>query len=130
MQKIMLLLGIDYGTKRIGVAISSEEGGMAFPLAVLVNDGSVLEKLKMLCDERKIDAIVIGESRDLSGKPNPLMKNITAFKLLLENETNLPVYLEPEFFTSAEAERLQGKGALHDASAAALILKSYLNRQQ
>ena len=53
---------------------------------------------------------------------------ITLLKSVLEGELEIPVYLEPEFYTSAEAERVQGKSALTDASAAALILKSYLER--
>ncbi|TSC67424.1 MAG: hypothetical protein CEO19_233 [Parcubacteria group bacterium Gr01-1014_73] len=56
------------------------------------------------------------------------MKNIREFKIRLEKETGLFVHFEPEFLTSAEAARLQGKNAKLDAAAAALILKSFLEK--
>ena len=71
---------------------------------------------------------MIGESRDLDGRGNEVLKDIMFLKGALEQELSIQVYLEPEFYTSAEAERIQGKTEMHDASAAALILKSYLER--
>ena len=55
------------------------------------------------------------------------MKEITPFVKKLEDSLGLPIHMYPEFLTSQEAERLQGKNDMHDASAAALILKSYLD---
>ena len=55
------------------------------------------------------------------------MKDIVPFAKSLETELRIPVYMHPEFMTSQEAERIQGKNSMHDASAAALILKSYLD---
>ena len=58
---------------------------------------------------------------------NEIMKKISPFVKDLEEKLGLPVHMHPEFLTSMEAERLQGKNDMHDASAAALILKSYLD---
>ncbi len=126
----MRLLGIDYGTKRVGLALSDESGRFAFPYQVLINTGDqkVANDIAAICQKEGVTQIVLGESRDYRGEANPVMKQITSFQKQLAEKTGLPIILEPEFLTSAEAERLQGKTAEHDASAAALILKSYIDR--
>lgn len=126
----MRYLGIDYGEKRVGVAISDESGTIALPHAVLPNDKFLFGEIKKICESRKVEAVVMGESTDFKGKPNPIMKSINMFKGEIERDLDVPVFLEPEFMTSMEAEHIQGKNALHDASAAALILKSYIDRQK
>ncbi|OHA87955.1 MAG: hypothetical protein A2653_01860 [Candidatus Zambryskibacteria bacterium RIFCSPHIGHO2_01_FULL_43_25] len=125
----MKYLGIDYGTKRIGIALSDEEGKLAFPKKVIENNSKAVSAVASICQEEKISAIIIGESLDLSGKQNPLMADIGVFKENLGQATSLPITFEPEFFTSMEAERLQGKHKLIDSSAAALILKSFLDKK-
>ena len=124
----MKYLGIDYGSKRVGVAVSDEMGKFAFAKAVLVNDRMLLMAIRKICTEEKVEMIVLGESKDYQGEDNPIMKRILKHKNELEAELGLPVHLEPEFMTSAQAEHIQGKTAMHDASAAALILQSYLDR--
>ncbi len=125
----MKYLGIDYGVKRVGIAVSDDSGGLAFAKTVLENDKQLLKNVLKICREEKIEKVILGESLDFSGQPNVIMKGILEFKKkLIEN--NLKVYLEPEFLTSAEAERIQGKNDKLDASAAALILKSYLGKQK
>ena len=124
----MRLIGIDYGRKRVGIAVSDEEGKFALPYAVWLNDVKLVSKIKALCVEKKASAVVIGESRDLGGRANEILKDIMFLKAALDEILEMPVYLEPEFYTTAEAERIQGRNALTDASAAALILKSYLER--
>jgi len=123
----MRYLGIDYGAKRVGVAVSDESGNFAFPLVVLENSENMFSELVKICSENKIDEIVIGESKDYSGKENEIMKEIIPFVQMLKKDLGLPIHMQPEFLTSVEAERLQGKNDMHDASAAALILKSYLD---
>ena len=124
----MRYLGIDYGAKRVGVAVSNETNEFALPLAVLPNDQDLLSVFKKIIAEKKIEAVVLGESKNFKGEDNRIMAAISDFKASLEREAGLPVFLEPEFMTSAEAEHIQGKTAMHDASAAALILKSYLDK--
>ncbi len=123
----MKLMGIDYGKKRVGVALSDEGGRMAFPYKVINGGTSSFLEILEICKTEGVLRVVIGESKTLSGKDNPLMKDINKIKDSLE-ENKLDVYLEPEFFTTAEAERIQGDNDKTDASAATLILQSYIDK--
>lgn len=123
----MRYLGIDYGAKNVGVAMSDEQGDFAYPLSVLQNSDTLVNEVSKICKDNNIGEVVVGESRNFSQKENDIMKEITPFVKKLEDATLLPVRMHPEFLTSMEAERLQGKNDMHDASAAALILKSYLD---
>lgn len=122
----MKYLGIDYGLKNVGVAISDERLKFAYPLVVLQNSDILLFDIGRICKENKIVGIVVGDSKDFRQRDNEIMKVVKPFAERLERELQIPVYFHPEFMTSVEAERLQGKNNMHDASAAALILKSYL----
>jgi len=125
----MRYLGIDYGTKRVGIALSDEDGRIAFPKSVLPSDSRLLDEIRALCSENDISAIVLGESKDYHGEYNEVMKPAFELKERLERELDLPVLLEPEFMTSAAAERAT-PGDMLDASAAALILQSFLDRKK
>lgn len=120
-------LGIDFGSKRVGVAISDESNSFAFPLKVLENSIDIVEDIAGFCKKNNVGEIVVGESRDFSQKNNKIMEEIVPFVEKLKEKIGLPVQMHPEFLTSQEAERLQGKNDMHDASAAALILKSFLD---
>jgi putative Holliday junction resolvase len=124
----MRYLGIDYGKKRVGLALSDESGRLAFPHSVLPNDTALVEAVSTIAKEQKVKAIVVGESKDLSGKANPLMKDIDVFMAALKKAAKKPLILEPEFWSSFQAGRWQGKTDKLDASAAAIILQSYLDR--
>ena len=126
----MRYLGIDYGVKRVGMATGDSDGGVAFPYTVLPNDKKLISTIKGLCDKEHIAEIILGESLDYKMKPNVIMEKIAPFKKELESATNLPVLFEREFMTSAAAVHLQGKGEMIDASAAALILQSYLDKKR
>jgi putative Holliday junction resolvase len=121
------LVGIDYGEKNIGIALSDESQKLAFPKKVLKNDKKLLANLKKICEEGNVESVVIGESRDLKGQANPILENIYSFKNRIERELRLKVYLVPEFFTSKQASRIQGRNEEIHASAAAIILQSFLD---
>jgi|SRR3989344_995610 len=121
-------LGIDYGKKRIGIALSDDGGKLAFAKAVLPNDKDFFKKLFDIIKKENVSAVVIGESLDENMQDNPLMKDIKKLKREIERETGLPTHLEPEFMTSIEASRFTGENDMNDASAAALILQRYLDR--
>ncbi len=123
----MRYLGVDYGSKRVGLALSDEGHGFAFPLAVLQNSPDLVSDIKKICEENGVGEIVVGESKDFSQKENDIMAEIRPFVENLKAELLFPVHMHPEFMTSQEAEQLQGKNDMHDASAAALILKSFLD---
>jgi putative Holliday junction resolvase len=126
----MRYLGIDYGEKRVGLALSDEQGDFSYPLSVIQNSEKLVQEISNLCKENNVSTIVIGESKNFNQEENPIMKSVKILKENLENETQLPVHLHPEFMTSLEAERLQGHNDMHDASAAAIILKSYLETKK
>lgn len=131
MQKI---LGIDMGTKRIGVALSNSECTFAFPYSVIEGkkvqvdiESEVLKDIMDIASKEQVNTIVIGESKDFAQQHNPIMKQVHILKSALENN-GFQVVLEPEFLSSAQAERFQGKHDKIDASAATIILQSYLDR--
>ncbi len=139
-------LGIDYGTKRIGIAISDDGGTLAFPKEIFINDSNVFQKFEEIIRDENIGEIIIGESVDFSGKLNALSARIDVFVLELGEKFKLPVHKQKEFLTSVEARKIgSSKRALNisqshsrvkqiksgrvDASAAALILQRYLDRR-
>lgn len=137
----MKYLGIDYGTKRVGVALSDDEGNIAFPLMVIENNNTLLDTILDIIEKEAVAGIVIGESRNYKGEENPLMKDITRFRKDLEEKISVPIYFESEVLTTAEARRVpqasdmprsrkQVKRKALDAQAAALILQSYLDKQR
>jgi putative Holliday junction resolvase len=122
-------LGIDYGEKHIGIAVSNEDGTMAFPHATLSNGPELLGKIAEIVEQKEVKKIVIGESKNFQGKDNSIMERARAFASALEDKVSLPVHFEPEFMTSVEARHIQGGGEKTHASAASLILKSYFDRK-
>ena len=142
----MKLLGIDYGTKRIGIAISDENGTLAFPKEIVLNDANTLKRIGEIIEKEKITELVIGESVDFSGKLNALSARIEVFILELQEKFNLLIHKQKEFLTSVEARRggsnkielspsqahskvKQIKSGRIDASAAALILQRDLDKR-
>jgi putative holliday junction resolvase len=123
-------LGIDYGSRNVGIAVSDEDGKLAFPRCNLQNDKIMLEKIAKIISEEKAAEIVVGESINYKGEDNPIMKDILIFIKKLEKKFSLPIHLEPEFLTSAEARRLQKENEKSDSSAAAIILQSYLDKRR
>lgn len=141
----MRYLGIDFGSKRVGLALSDESGTLAFPYSVLKNDKMLLSEIERVVKEQKVGLVVMGESKDFKGKDNPIAEEAEDFKKAIEKATHKKVEYEPEFLTSVQAEqrtarrpeesRGSGQRAEHrrtnemlDASAAAIILQSYLDR--
>ena len=132
----MRYLGIDYGSKKVGLALSDEGGTMGFPRAVVPTAGIELVLRKLIADER-VEVVVIGESKNLDGSDNPIASDARALATAITETFGLPVYFEPEMFTSAEARRARDESRTGrspkdesdvDASAAALILTSYLSK--
>ena len=123
------ILGVDYGTKRVGIALSDESRKFALPCCVLPNNPKLLVEIKAIMHEHDINEVVIGDSRDYKGKANRIQDSILNLKRQLE-DNGYKVNLELEFMTSMQAERFQGKTDKTDASAAAIILQSYLDKNR
>lgn len=123
----MRTLGIDFGSKRVGLALSDESGDFALPYGVIENNEHLIREIRELCTINNVGEVVVGDSKDFNGEDNAIMGEITPFVEKLKEVLGVPVELHPEFLTSSQAERLQGKNDMLDASAAALILSSYLD---
>lgn len=124
----MRSMAIDYGTKRVGVALSDEAGMMGFPHQVYSNDGQLLNTLVALIEEKRVGEIVIGHSLGRDGAPNPLQAAIEGLMTDLTLAVGIPIHLEPEHYSTQAALRLQGRTKATDAAAAALLLNSFLER--
>ena len=134
-------LGIDYGSKRVGIAMSDDGGTLAFPYKILPNNMELVDFIHNICGEESVTGIVLGESHDLKGAPNKIMGSIEEFKRNLEAELDLPVYFQKEFMTTVEARGREGKEQNNarktskdkpkqaDSSAVALILQRYLDKK-
>ena len=126
MLRDMRYMGIDFGSKRVGIALSDETGTLAFPEAVFLNDGSLLDMVEKLAHEKEVAAFVLGHSVHTDGTPNKVAAAAEAFMTDLTLRMGLPVHLQPEQYSTQEAKRYQGKTDMVDAAAAAIILNNYL----
>ena len=137
----MKYLGIDYGTKRIGLAVSDESGMIAFPREILAGGKQAFEKILDLVKSESIGTIVVGHSLNTSGERNLLMEDIDAFVEELHKLAGIPVELHDERFSSIAARamdqekskansRNNGSQMEHiDDRAAAIMLQRYLDRK-
>jgi len=126
----MRLLGIDYGRKNIGVALSDETKTIATPLCILENTSKLTLHIESLAHKHDVEAVILGASYDFKGADNPLMKDIKVFRANLAESLHIPIIFESEVLTSAQAARHEIKRELRDASAAALILQSYIDKDR
>jgi putative Holliday junction resolvase len=126
----MKYLGIDFGTKKVGFAQSDDEGRMAYPLMIAPNDASLFKDVVELIREMKFGVVVIGESVDGKGKPNPIAKEARAFGAKIENAIDVRVVFEKEWYSTVEARKQPGNEGNHnvDDQAAAIVLQRHLDK--
>ena len=140
----MKYLGIDYGAKHIGLALSDASGTVAMPHEVVPNNDLFKKFLLELLNTENIESVVIGKSVNLDGTDNTIQADIDAFTVWLASQTDLPIESISELFSSRQAKwgtehlirfnpRNKDKRALHkkqsriDDKAAAILLQSYLD---
>ncbi len=134
----MRSLGIDFGEKRIGLAISDPAGRFALPLATLErrNDRSALRQIAEIAREQGVGKLVLGEPVGLDGQRGANAERVRRFGERLAEFTGLPLELVIEALTTVEAhERLREAGgdprkepARIDALAAQILLQEVLDR--
>lgn len=134
---LKLLLGFDYGTKQIGVAVGQAITGQARELCILKAQNGVpdWQKVEALLREWQPDAIVVGLPLNMDGSPSAMSERAEKFARRLNGRFNLPVHMQDERLTTYEAkgQRLSQGGQQGsyrdnpvDALAAALLLESWL----
>jgi putative holliday junction resolvase len=139
----MRALGIDFGARRLGLALSDASGILASPWRAMARPASDAETLRMMRDEIArlaaeddgLAAVVIGWPRRLGGSPTDMTARVEAFARALERDAGMPIVLQDERLSSVEAESRLAAGERDwrvrkrrlDAAAAAVVLQDYLD---
>lgn len=133
----MRILAVDHGEKRIGLALSDETARLARPLTVLLHVSRALNSARVaeIASIQGVGLILVGQSFDLDGNPNPAGRRAARFAEALAAQTDIPIKLWDEALTTRDAQsaaRAMGLGrkkrAGHlDDHAAAVLLQSYLD---
>ena len=136
----MRALGIDFGEKRIGLAVSDAEGRYAIPWKTLTrrSDRQAIEELSALAKEESIELIVLGDPRNLDGSTGLQSERVEAFSRKLAAALDLPIETVNESLTSHEADsRLREAGLKArrrrervDSLAAQILLQEALDRRR
>lgn len=136
-------LGIDYGRRRLGLALSDATGTLATPWRVVERPPSEPETVRLVCaeiarlaaDEDGLTAVVVGWPRRLDGSASDQTPLVEAFAAAVARDSGLPVVLQDERLTSVEAESRLARRERDwrvrkqrlDAAAAAIVLQDYLD---
>lgn len=138
----MNVLGIDHGSKRVGLAIGSTDAGVAAPLKLLDHHGeaALIEDIKAVIVSERVDQVVVGLPIGKDGGSTEQTEIARAFAAKLEEALDVPVVLEDERLSSREIEAhmeaMGGKkawkasGLDRDSAAATLFLQSFLDRMK
>jgi putative Holliday junction resolvase len=124
-----VFIGIDWGEKRIGLAVGQSFTGNARGLAVLRAKGGIPDwgEFKKWLAKYKPEALVLGLPLLLDGKEQPLTERVREFAAILSATIALPVYWVEEQLSSSEASERCDNPAMLDAEAAAVILETWLS---
>lgn len=126
----MKFLGIDFGTRRVGLAVGDTETKLAVSLKTLFFDSRFWDELEKVAREEEIDEFVLGMPRSMkdAGEAGELARKVKEFKKELAARLSLPIHEEDERLSSAAADRfIKETGGDRDAVAASIILQSYLD---
>lgn len=134
------IIGLDYGRKRIGVAVSDPLRIFASPLDT-VQSAKIIEYLQNYAQRETIELFVIGYPLNMNGAPSEAAQDVRSFLPLLKKKfPDVPVVLEDERFTSVLAHRAMIDGGMKksdrrdkmsvDKLSAAIILQTYLDKMK
>lgn len=123
----MRILAIDYGSKRMGLAVGDTEHKIAFPRGVLEHTAEATDGIRAFCVREGVEKIIVGLPISLSGQESSQTKEARAFAERVERVLAISVELVDERLTTAQAQKLKPRGGEMplDALAAALILEQY-----
>ena len=125
----MKILGIDYGEKRIGLAISDESQTFARELEILLPK-MFWESLNHLILNHSISKIVLGWPLNMSGEETKKTKEVASFMEQLADKTGLPVEVMDERLSSQMAQNIKGSKKDLDSLAAQILLQNYLDKNK
>jgi putative holliday junction resolvase len=120
-------LGIDYGTKRVGLAISDETLTLARELAIL-SPKEFFAQIQGLVQEHEISEIILGLPLNMSGEDTQKTAEVREFKKSLEELITVPVILRDERLSSVMASNMPGGQTNVDSLAAQIVLQNYLDQ--
>jgi putative Holliday junction resolvase len=133
----MRILGLDHGTKRVGVAVSDEMHMIALPLEYIAPEpfADFLARLKEILREKEIELILIGMPRNMDGSYGPAALKVQEFAAALKDAVTVPLKLWDERLTTTQAQKFLIQGGMRrdkrkekvDQTAAAILLQSYLD---
>ncbi|HEY2422979.1 MAG TPA: Holliday junction resolvase RuvX [Chthoniobacterales bacterium] len=132
----MRCLGIDFGSSRIGIAISDDLGMLAHPLETIPNDSGFLSRLRQIVLEKGVSRIVVGIPRNMDGSYGPAAEKAKLFLSELKREfAGVQLIAWDERLTTVEAQRLlhaagrdiKKSRPVIDQVAAQVLLQSYLD---
>jgi putative Holliday junction resolvase len=133
----MRILGLDHGTKRVGVAVSDEMHLIALPLEYIAPEpfAAFLKRLKEILREKEIELILIGMPRNMDGSYGPAALKVQEFAAALKDAVTVPLKLWDERLTTTQAQKFLIQGGMRrdkrkekvDQTAAAILLQSYLD---
>ena len=139
----MRIMGLDYGTKTVGVALSDAMLMIAQPYETITRERpaqlrKTLQRLEAIIKEQEVGEIVLGLPKNMNNTEGERAAATREFQEMLERRTLLPVYLQDERLTTIEADRiLEETGVARSARkehidkiAAAIILQTYLDGRQ
>lgn len=128
----MKILAIDYGAKKIGLAVSDRKSRIAFPFGVVENNAELIERLKKIIKQEEIEKIIVGAPR--YNPKTELYYQIETFTNNLKANFDLPIETQDELLTSCAAQKIKSntdsKVRLDHDLAAMLILEDYLTKNQ
>lgn len=132
----MKYLGVDYGEKRVGLAISDDGGQFSFPYKVIKNNNELIDSIHNICGEEEIGEIVLG----LPEERNKIYEKVLDFEKKLKEELRITIYKEKEFMTSVYSGEQKSKDIFtdkkikkdrevkDDSKAATFILQRFLDK--
>lgn len=126
-----VVVAVDFGEKRIGLATSDASGLLATPRITLQrkSDGAAIEALSRFCRAEESDLVVFGIPRSPDGIESPFAARVRSFASRFARQTGIPVRFHEETLTSNEASRRLPRRASRedlDKTAAAVLLEDYL----
>jgi putative Holliday junction resolvase len=125
----MKYLGIDYGTKKSGIAVSDEDASFAFPKEIVATD-SLVSYIVDFAKKEPLQAVVWGFSLASNGLENDISTKVQQIAKKIESQIGIPAFFIREDFSSVEAHRYQTKKGDRDDSAAAIILQRFLDKHK